>query len=95
MAFMISLLCIVLSLIILYSGFYLAKYVVERQHRANVLEDAYKEATEHISTLEREVAGLNSQIDHLQYEAQLNGERLQRPRVWNPNDPLNSSTSRQ
>jgi len=92
---LITLLCGLLSLAILAGGFYLAKYVVERQHRVNVLEDAYREATEHIAALEAEITGLNQQIEHMQYEAQLNGERMARPRAWNPADPLNSSHSRQ
>lgn len=93
--YLITLLCVLLSLAILYGGFYLAKYVVERQHRANVLEDSYKEAVDHIASLEREILGLNQQIEHMQYEAQLNGQRMDRPRHWNPADPLNSAASRQ
>ena len=93
--FLITLLCVLLCLLILAGGFYLAKYVVERQHRANVLEDSYKEAVDHIASLEREVMGLNQQIEHMQYEAQLNGQRMDRPRHWNPSDPLNSAQSRQ
>lgn len=89
------LLCILLCLAILYAGFYLSKYVVERQHRANVLEDAYRESVEQIGELQREVLGLNSQMEQMQYESQQNGERVNRPRSWNPSDPLNSSTSRQ
>lgn len=92
---LMTLLCVLLCLAILYGGFYLAKYVVDRQHRVNVLEDSYKEATDHIVALEREIIGLNSQIEQMQYEAQQNGQRLDRPRAWNPNDPLNSSISRQ
>jgi hypothetical protein len=95
MTILISLICVLLSLAILYAGFYLSKHVVERQHRANVLEDSYKEAIEHIAGLEREILGLNSQIEQMQYESQLNGGRVPRPRSWNPSDPLNSSTSRQ
>lgn len=95
MTILLSLLCVLLSLSILYAGFYLAKYVVERQHRANVLEDSYKEAIDHIAQQEREILGLNSQIEQMMYEAQQNGERIQRPRSWNPKDVLNSSSSRQ
>ena len=88
---LITLLCAILSISILDGGFYLAKYVVEKQHRVNVLEDSYKEATEHISSLEREVMGLNQQIEHLQYESQL-AEQRNVPRSWNPGDMLNSSS---
>lgn len=87
---LIALLCVLVCVAILYGGFYLAKHVVERQHRANVLEDSYKEATEHIAGLEREILGLNQQLEHVQYEAQLNGQRIDRPRAFNPKDPLNS-----
>ena len=92
---LITLLCVLISVTILYGGFYLAKHVVERQHRVNVLEDSYREATEHIAALEREITGLNQQIEHMQYEAQQNGQRMDRPRAWNPADPLNSSLGRQ
>ena len=92
---LISLLCVLLCLVILAGGFYLAKYVVERQHRANVLEDSYKEAVDHIASLEREVMGLNQQIEYMQHQSQLNDQRLDRPRHWNPSDPLNSAQSRQ
>lgn len=87
---LIALLCVLTSVTILYGGFYLAKHVVERQHRASVLEDSYREATDHIATLEREVLGLNQQLEQAQYEAQLAGERIERPRAWKPSDPLNS-----
>ena len=92
MTALITLLCVLTGVAILYGGFYLAKYVVERQHRVNVLEDSYREATEHIASLEREILGLNQQIEHMQYEAQLNGERVNRPRAWDPKDPLNSQS---
>lgn len=90
MTALITLLCILISLGILAGAFYLAKYVVEKQHRANVLEDSYKEAVDHIASLEREITGLNQQIEHMQYEAQQMGQRLDRPRRWDPGDPLNS-----
>lgn len=91
MTALITILCILLCLGILAGAFYLAKHVVERQHRANVLEDSYKEAVDHIASLEREIVGLNQQIEHMQYEAQQMGQRLDRPRRWNPSDPLNSA----
>lgn len=90
MIILITLICILLALAIFAGAFYLAEYVVKKQHRVHVLEDSYKDATEHIASLEREILGLNQQIEHMQYEAQLNGQRMDRPRVWNPSDPLNS-----
>lgn len=95
MTYLIPLLCVLLCLAILYAGFYLAKYTVERNHRANVLEDSYKEAVEHITSQEREIASLLSEIEQLKYEAQQAGQRMDQPRRWNPADPLNSSSSRQ
>lgn len=90
MIILIALICIALALAIFAGAFYLAEYVVKKQHRVHVLEDSYKDATEHIASLEREISGLNQQIEHMQYEAQLNGQRMDRPRSWNPRDPLNS-----
>lgn len=95
MTILITFLCVILCLVILYAGFHLSKHVVEREHRAKVLEDTYKEAVDYIATLQTEISGLNSQIEHMQYEAQQNGERINRTRSWNPSDPLNSSQSRQ
>lgn len=87
---LITLTCILIALAILAGAFFLSKYVVEKQHRVNVLEDAYKEASEHIQSLEREIDGLNQQIEQMQYEVQLNSQRLERPRSWNPSDIMNS-----
>lgn len=86
---LIALLCVLIGLAILSGGFFLAKYVVEKQHRVNVLEDSYREATEHIGSLEREVEGLNQQIDQMTYEAKLAEQRGSRPRAWQPHNPLN------
>lgn len=90
MTILITLICILIALAIFAGAFYLAEYVVKKQHRVHVLEDTYKEATDHIASLEREILGLNQQIEHMQYEAQINGQRMDRPRSWNPRDPLNS-----
>lgn len=92
---LITLICLLICLAILYGGYYLAKHVVEKNHRVSVLEDAYKEAAEHIGALEREVLGLNQQLEHAQYEAQLNEQRGTVNRSWNPKDILNSSQGRQ
>lgn len=86
---LIALLCILIGLAILWGGFLLAVKYVEKNHRVNVLEDSYREATEHIGSLEREIEGLNQQIDQMNYEAQLNEQRGSRPRAWQPNNPLN------
>lgn len=90
MTALITFLCVFLCAVLFAGAFYLAKYVVERQHRIAVLEDSYKEAIERIAQLETENAALNQQIEHMQYEAQMQTERMQQPRAWNPRDPLNS-----
>lgn len=90
MTALITLLSVLLCLIILYAGFYLAKYVVERQHRVHVLEDSYKEAVEQIQGLQQTIIDKDHEIEQMKYESQLNGERVDRPRAWNPRDPLNS-----
>lgn len=90
-----TLLCVLLALAILAGGLFLAEYVVGKKHRVNVLEDSYREATEHIAALEREILGLNQQVEQMTYEAELAENRGVRPRAWNPADPLNSVQSRQ
>lgn len=92
---LITLLCLLIAAVLFSGGFCLAKYVVSLQHRVNVLEDSYKQAVEEIGRLERENVGLNQQIEHLQYEAQLSDNRGRQSRAWNPGDPLNSVQSRQ
>jgi cell division protein FtsB len=92
---LITLLCVLVALAILAGAFFLAEYVVGKKHRVNVLEDSYKEATDHIASLEREIIGLNQQVEQMTYEAARDNERGARPRAWNPADPLNSATSRQ
>lgn len=92
---LITLLCVLICLVILYGGYYLAKHVVERNHRVSVLEDAYKDATTHIAAMEQELTNLNQQLEHSQYEANLSEQRGAPVRAWNPKDILNSSQSRQ
>lgn len=87
---LITLICILIGLLILYGGYWLSKQVVERQHRITVLEDSYKEATEHLAAQEREIMALNQQLEHAQYEVQLSEQRGAVSRAWNPKDPLNS-----
>lgn len=87
---LVTLLSFLVTIIIGIGSFYLAEYVVGRKHRADVLEDSYKEAVDHIASLEREIIGLNQQIEQMNYDAQRAGERLDNPRRWNPADPLNT-----
>lgn len=95
MLVLITLLCALVALAILAAAFYLAEYVVGKKHRVNVLEDSYREATDHIAALEREIMGLTQQVEQMTYEVARAEERGPRTRAWNPSDMLNSSTSRQ
>lgn len=95
MIVLMTLLSVLVALAILAGAFYLAEYVVGKKHRVNVLEDSYREATDHIATLEREIMGLNQQVEHMTFEAARSEQQGARPRAWNPADPLNSSMSRQ
>jgi cell division protein FtsB len=87
----ITLLCILISLLLFVGAFYLSKHVVERQHRVHVLEDAYREATDEIQALTQTVQDKEREIELILFEAQQNGQRMDRPRSWNPSDPLNSN----
>lgn len=91
MTILISLICILIALIIFVIAYYLSKHVVEKQHRVNVLEDAYREATDEIQALTQTVQDKDREIELIMFEAQQNGQRMDRPRSWNPSDPLNST----
>jgi cell division protein FtsL len=91
MTILIVLICAVLTLILFTGAFYLSKYVVERQHRVHVLEDAYREATDEIQALTQTVQDKEREIELILFEAQQSGQRMDRPRSWNPSDPLNSN----
>lgn len=91
MVVLTMLLCAVLVLILFAGAYYLSKHVVEKQHRVAVLEDAYREATDEIQALTQTVQDKEREIELIMYEAQQNGQRMDMPRTWNPNDPLNSN----
>lgn len=86
---LITLICISLSLAIFAGAFYLAKYVIATQHRVHVLEDTYREATEHIQEQEKNIILLQQEIDLLRRSAEIH-EHRERPRTWNPSDPFNT-----
>lgn len=88
---LISLLCILISLILFAGSYYLSKHVVEKQHRVHVLEDAYREATDEIQALVQTVQDKEREIELIMFEAQQNGQRVDRPRSWDPSNPLNSN----
>lgn len=91
MTILITLLCAVLVLLLFAGAYYLSKHVVEKQHRVAVLEDAYTEAVEEIKAQAQIIQDKEHEIEQMMYEAQQNGQRVERPRSWNPSDPLNST----
>lgn len=90
MIVLIVLLCAFIVLSLFAGAYYLSKHVVEKQHRVNVLEDAYREATDEIATLIQTVQDKDREIELIMFEAQQNGQRVDRPRSWDPNNILNS-----
>lgn len=87
---LIVLLCAVLVLSLFAGAYYLSKHVVEKQHRVHVLEDAYNEAVEEIKAQAQIIQDKEHEIEQMMYEAQQNGQRVDRPKSWNPSNPLNS-----
>lgn len=88
---LITLLCVLLSLGIFAGAFYMAKYVVSLQHRIHVLEDSYSAATDHIAKQEEHIVTLQQELDFIRREEDQRSHR-ERPRTWNPADPLNTGT---
>lgn len=91
MVALITLLCILLCFLLLAGAYYLAKHVVEKQHRVNVLEDAYREAVEEIKSQAQIIQDKEREIEQVLHQSQIEGQRTDRPRAWNPSDPLNSA----
>lgn len=87
---LITLICCLIALALFAGAFYLAQYVVSLKHRVNVLEDSYAQATEHIQKQEEVILQMQQEIDYTKREVQHNSQRSDRPRAWNPADPLNS-----
>lgn len=89
---LITFICLLIALALFAGAFYLAKYVVSLQHRVNILEDSYKAAAEYIKQQEEMVITLKQELDFIRRTEEEQSNRGQRPRAWNPGDPLNSGS---
>lgn len=89
----LTFICILIALALFAGAFYLAKYVVSLQHRVVVLEDSYKQATEHIEKQDEALAAYQQQIDYMERNEAIQKQAQDRPqRGWNPSDPLHGGT---
>jgi hypothetical protein len=88
--YLITFICLLIALALFAGAFYLAKYVVGLQHRNNVLEDSYKEATDYIKLQEEHIITLKQEIDFMRRTEEAQSTRTEPQRTWNPGDPLNS-----
>lgn len=86
---LIVLICILISAALFGGAYYLAKHVVSKEHRVNVLEDTYTAATEHIQKQEEIIMQLNQTIEMMERENRLASEQTPRNRAWNPRDIMN------
>ena len=86
---LIVFICILITAVLFGGAYYLAKHVVSKEHRVNVLEDTYTAATEHIQKQEEVIMQLNQTIDMMERENRLVGEQPTRNRTWNPHDIMN------
>ena len=89
MSMLIIFICILISAILFGGAYYLAKHVVSKEHRVNVLEDTYTAATEHIQKQEETIMQLSQQIEMMERENRLANEQTPRNRAWNPRDIMN------
>jgi hypothetical protein len=94
MPYLITFICFLIAFAIFAGAFYLAKFVLRVTMRNELLETNYKLAEEHIGKQEEQITHLTQEVQHMQYEAQLNGEHTPRTRSWNASDPLNSEARR-
>ena len=85
---LITLVCVLISALIFERSYRMAMRVVSLKHRVNVLEDSYREATEHIAEIEKLNEVLKQEIDFMRRSAEVQ-EHRDRPRSWNPSDPFN------
>lgn len=90
MPYLITFICLLIALALFAGAFYLAKYVVSLQHRVNVLEDSYKAAEDHIQKQEEVIIQLQQELDILRREETMHKSRSDRPRAWDPSNPLNT-----
>lgn len=91
MTALITLICVLIALALFAGAFYLSKHVVTLQHRVNVLEDSYTQATDHIQKQEEVILQLNQQSEMMERENRIANERTDRPRSWNPRNIMNSA----
>lgn len=94
MNYVITFICILIALAIFAGAFYLAKFVICLTMRNELLEENYKLATDHIAKQEEHIAYLSQEVEHMQHETKLNGERVERKRSWEPKDMLNVAERR-
>lgn len=92
---LITLICILLVLASFAGAFYFAKKHISYQHRINILEDSYKEATEYISRQEEAILQLKSELDFIHREDESRSARNERPRTWNPNNLMETGNRHQ
>jgi phage shock protein A len=91
---LITLICVLIALALFAGAFYLAKHHTSLQHRVNVLEDSYAQATEHIQKQEEIMMQLNQQIEMMERENRMANDRPERSRAWNPSNIMNTDIGR-
>ncbi len=84
----ITLLCCLIAVFIFERAYRIAKRHVSLQHRNNVLEDVYKEATDHIAEQEKYLITLQQELDYIRRTEEDQTKR-ERPRSWDPNNLMN------
>ena len=89
---LITFICTLIALAIFYGAFYLAKQHIALQHRVNVLEDTYKEATEYIASQEEAMLLLKQELDFIRRTEESQSARNEPRRSWNPGDLMNSGS---
>ncbi len=89
---LILLLCILIASTLFAGSYYFAKQVITIQLNHDRLQEDYKHAMDHIGKQEEMIVQLQQQIEYMDNEVKMNGERGTRHRTWNPSDPLNSQT---
>lgn len=67
-------------------AYYQAKHTVTLQHRVHILEDSYKEATEHIVDQEKTIVLLQQELDFIRRTEEERAQRNEPKRSWNPSN---------
>ena len=89
MTYLITILCVLVSLIILAGGFILAKYVVTVQHDNKTLTHEVKMAAELVAEQAQTIEQLRYEIEYMKKISDPSGQQAPMQRSWNPGDPLN------